>query len=136
MSEIELQGACLCGTVAYTVRGEARHFFHCHCRRCRKVTGSAHASNLFVAGGLEWRRGEDEVRNFKLPEARRFTNSFCDRCGSRLPRFMPDFGTVMIPAGSLESDSPIRPQARIFTGSRAVWSCRDDGLPSFDEYAG
>jgi hypothetical protein len=42
---------------------------------------------------------------------------------------------VMIPAGSLDDEPPIRPQARIFTGSRADWSCGGDGLPAYPEYA-
>jgi hypothetical protein len=36
---------------------------------------------------------------------------------------------VIIPAGSLDDEAPIRPQARIFTGSRAKWSCAADKVP-------
>ena len=48
MSERELAGGCLCGAIKYTVHGPFLRFLHCHCARCRKVTGSAHATNLFV----------------------------------------------------------------------------------------
>ena len=37
--------------------------------------------------------------------------------------------------GSLDDEAPINPQARIFSGSRAGWSCADDGLPAYPEYA-
>jgi hypothetical protein len=40
---------------------------------------------------------------------------------------------VMIPAGSLDDAAPIGPQARIFTGSRADWTCADDDLPAYPE---
>ena len=30
-------------------------------------------------------------------------------------------------------EAPIKPQARLFSGSRAGWSCADDGLPVFPE---
>ena len=134
MTSSTLKGSCLCGTVAYAVTGEARRFYHCHCSRCRKATGTGHASNLFLQPGeLVWLSGADQVRAFKVPAAQRFTNSFCVTCGGRVPRQPAGTDVVMIPAGSLDAEPPITPQARIFTGSRAAWSCADDALPTFPE---
>ncbi len=132
-----LTGSCLCGDVCYTVTGEPAHFYHCHCSRCRKASGTGHASNLFVKGSLTWESGEELVSRFKVPEAERFANTFCRQCGARLPRANEATGVVMIPAGSLDTEPGFEPEARIFMGSRAAWSCRrDDGLPEFDGYAG
>lgn len=134
MSRTTLEGSCLCGAVTYTVSGEPKRFYHCHCSRCRKATGTGHASNLFVQPGeLVWRSGADQVRAFKPPEAQRFTNSFCMSCGGRVPRQAAGSDIVMIPAGSLDVEPPISPQARIFSGSRAAWSCGGDALPTFPE---
>ena len=131
-----LKGSCLCGAVKYEVRGEAKRFFHCHCSRCRKASGAGHASNLFLQpAALHWLSGEGLIRTFKLPEAKRFTNQFCTTCGGRLPRQAKDSDMVMIPAGSLDDEAPIMPEARIFAGSRANWSCADDGLPAYPELA-
>ena len=130
MSQITMKGSCLCGTVTYEVAGEAKRFYHCHCSRCRKATGTGHASNLFVQpAALRWLSGEEQIRTFKVPEAKRFTNQFCGICGARLPRQPQDTDTVVIPAGSLDNEAPIAPEARIFTGSRANWSCSGDELP-------
>lgn len=131
-----LSGSCLCGGVRYTVSGEAQRFYHCHCSRCRKVSGTGHATNLFVQGALTWTSGENLVRTFKLPEAARFANWFCEVCGSRMPRFIEKVGMVFIPAGSLEDEPDIRPQARIFLDSRANWSCDEVALPGFEQYPG
>jgi hypothetical protein len=131
-----LSGGCLCGAVRYTVNGEAQRFYHCHCSRCRKASGTGHASNLFVQGTLTWTSGEELVRTFKLPEAARFANSFCEVCGSRMPRFIEKVGMVFIPAGSLDDEPDIRPQARIFLDSRAQWSCDEAALPGFQQYPG
>jgi hypothetical protein len=131
MNQSTVRGGCLCGTVKFEVSGEPKLFFHCHCSRCRKVTGTGHASNMFFQrGALKWLKGEEQVRGFKLPEAQRFTNNFCAVCGSRLPRQPKDTDTVIIPAGSLDDEAPIKPQARIFFGSRASWSCGGDELPA------
>ena len=134
MDQITLKGGCLCGSVKYEVTGEPRRFFHCHCSRCRKVTGAGHASNMFFQpAALRWLSGEEQVRTFKVPEAKRFTNSFCVTCGSRLPRQAKDSDVVLIPAGSLDDEAPIKPQARIFAGSRVSWSCSDDVLPVYPD---
>jgi hypothetical protein len=136
MNEVTLTGSCLCGSVRYEIRGEAQRFYHCHCRRCRKTTGTGHASNLLVTpqAGLTWRAGEEQLRRFKVPEAERFYNCFCSRCGSPMPRVVPELNGVVIPAGTLDEEPPLRPQARIFWDSRAAWSCAGDGVAVYPEY--
>jgi hypothetical protein len=136
MTDLKLTGSCLCGAVKYTATGEAKGFFNCHCKRCRKATGTGHASNLFLSGTLDWNQGEEVVKTFKVPEAKRFTNSFCSQCGGRVPRFIEEMGSVMIPAGSLDDEPGMRPQARIFKGSQAEWSHKFADIPSFEEYPG
>ena len=73
MGEIALSGSCLCGSVAYELEGDARRFYHCHCERCRKASGSAHASNIILRlKSITWTAGESLVHSYKLPEAERF----------------------------------------------------------------
>jgi len=135
MTQSTLKGSCLCGAVKFTVTGDPKRFYHCHCSRCRKATGTGHASNLFLQPGtLTWLSGQDQIRAFKVPEAARFTNQFCTTCGSRLPRQAQGTDIVLIPCGSLDDEVSIKPQARIFSGSSASWSCAGDGLPVFAEY--
>lgn len=130
-----LRGSCLCGAVQFEISGTVTKFYHCHCSRCRKSTGTGHASNLFLQpAALRWLKGEVQVRSFKIPEAKRFTRQFCGSCGSALPRQVKDTDIVIAPAGSLDTEPPVRPQARIFWDSRASWSCGGDGLPTWPEY--
>ena len=131
-----LKGSCLCGAVRYTASGEIERFYHCHCSRCRKATGTGHASNLFLKGSLTWDSGAEQIAHYKLPTAERFATSFCRTCGSNLPRFIEKISLVFIPAGSLDDDLRIAPQARIFTSSRTGWSCGATELPEFPEYPG
>ncbi|MEW6332072.1 MAG: GFA family protein [Pseudomonadota bacterium] len=135
MTQTAFQGSCLCGSVRYEISGEALRFYHCHCTRCRKATGTGHASNMMIKpGSIKWIQGEELVRYYKVPEAKRFTNCFCATCGGRLPRYVPETDMIIIPAGSLDNEPPIKPQARIFWDSRAGWSCGGDGLPVHAEY--
>ncbi|MDH5472258.1 MAG: GFA family protein [Gammaproteobacteria bacterium] len=135
MSQVTVKGSCLCGAVQYEVTGDAQRFYHCHCRRCRKSTGTGHASNLLFTPytAINWTRGETLLTKYKVPEAERFFNCFCRQCGGPMPRVVPELNGVLIPAGSLDSDSPLPAQARIFWDSRADWSCSDD-LPVYAEY--
>lgn len=136
MEPIGIKGGCLCGAVRYEARGEPERFYHCHCRRCRKSSGTGHATNLMLgAATLVFTEGEALVRQFKVPDAERFTRQFCGVCGSSVAREAREIGKVIIPAGSLDDPLPIVPHARIFWASRAEWSCDDTPLPRHDEYA-
>lgn len=117
-----ITGSCLCKQVIYEITGPVEAFHWCHCSRCRKETGSAHAANLFTRpGGVKWLRGEQWVKRFDLPEAKRFSRAFCSHCGSPAP-YLNRTGTHMIvPAGTLDADPGAVPQDNIHWNSRAPW---------------
>lgn len=126
-------GSCLCGAVAYEFQSESIGMVNCHCSRCRRGRSAAHATNVFVdAVGFRWIRGEAHVRTYKLPEAARFTVSFCDVCGSDVPRVVEGAARVGVPAGSLDDDPGVRPQCHIYVGSKAPWFEISDSLPVFE----
>jgi len=136
MSDELLQGSCLCGAVTYRITPPFLRFAHCHCSRCRKATGSAHASNLYVSPEhFAWTAGHDQVVRFDLPTARSFATTFCKRCGAPLPHHTRSGREVVVPAGSLDTAPPLRPQAHIFWASRPSWSCGNDALPRCAEYS-
>lgn len=133
MSDASLHGSCLCGAVTFEVDPPFAKMVHCHCSRCRKGTGTGHATNLLAPPGqLRWLSGEDLISRYELPTAKRFGKWFCSRCGSPLPRLTRDGKALVIPAGSLDEAPPLAPTDRIFWASRAPWSCRD-ALPTYDE---
>ena len=135
MPKTQLNGSCQCGSIRYEINGEIAHFYHCHCGRCRKASGTGHATNIMIkSDGLIWLSGEELLRRYKIPDAERFTTCFCSQCGSPMPRFVAARGITVIPAGSLDSDPGITPHARIFWGSRTQWSCVAGDLPIFTGY--
>jgi len=135
MNESTLHGSCLCGTVSYTVTPPFQYFAHCHCSRCRKSSGTGHATNLIAdPAQFRWTAGEEAIRRYQLPEAESFGKWFCSHCGSPLPRESRGGSIMVIPAGSLDDDPLIKPTDRIFWGSRAPWSCDSGGLPTHEGY--
>lgn len=128
-----ISGACLCGAVSFEIHGTFEHFFLCHCSRCQKGTGSAHAANLFsTSATLTWRTGRDIVKVFRV-EGTRHERSFCTECGSPLPCEQTQDGLLAVPAGSLNDQMSLRPAAHIFCADRADWDSDLGALPAWDE---
>jgi hypothetical protein len=131
-----VRGSCLCGDVTYEVRKPYLRFAHCYCGRCRKATGSSHATNLYVAPPqFSWLSGEHLTRRFDLPSASSFATTSCSSCGSPLPHFTRSGREVVIPAGTLDEAPDAKPQMNIFWDSRASWVCTTGELPSYPEYS-
>ena len=128
----QYSGSCLCGEVRFEIEGEFERFYLCHCGYCRKDTGSAHAANLFSSTAtLKWLSGAGNVRQFNLP-ATRHSKCFCGTCGSALPIMQMNGELLVVPAGSLNSEVVIRPNAHIFVSSRAGWDDSLDRVPTID----
>jgi hypothetical protein len=122
-------GSCLCGAVRFEVEGDFERFYLCHCAYCRKDTGSAHAANLFSSTAtLKWVSGEDKVTRFNLPSTRH-SRCFCSICGSALPNMQMNGELLAVPAGSLNSEVPMRPNAHIFVSSKASWDEALEKIP-------
>ena len=117
----KITGNCLCGTVTFEVEDDFQNFQLCYCTQCQKSTGSAHASNLFTdPKNITWHTGLEAIVRFDV-EGRRISNSFCCKCGSRVP-FLSLSGEVLaVPAGSLTDKPSISPKANIFWPERADW---------------
>lgn len=127
-------GSCLCGAIAWEVATPIPMLRNCHCSRCRKARGAAHATNAVT--GLDrfrWTRGEERVRSYKVPEARFYTQAFCEVCGSPVARLDPGRGIAIVPAGAFDGDPGARIMEHIFVGSKAPWFEICDTLPRHEE---
>ena len=127
------KGSCLCGEVTFEIEGDFDNFYLCHCERCRKDTGSAHAANLFSSTAkLRWLSGQDKTKifNFRLEG---HIKSFCTNCGAALPNIQMDGRLLVVPAGCMDSDINIKPQGHIFYASKANWDTDLEKVPKFQE---
>lgn len=127
-----VSGSCQCANVRFRIDGAFDGFFLCHCSRCRKDTGSAHAANAFASTAkLTWLAGGETVRTFIVPGTRH-QRSFCPTCGSGLPGLHAERALLVVPVGCLETRFARRPDAHIFFASRAEWDSHLETLPMFD----
>ena len=135
MTTNTISGSCLCEAVRYEADGPFSLFQYCHCSRCRRVTGSAHASNLFCSPAqFRWVAGENKVTRYALEGARHFATAFCALCGSNLPWTNKTGTAVVIPAGGLTDEPPLKPAQSIMWASRAPWYIPVSELPTYDTY--
>lgn len=133
-----LEGGCLCGAVRYAISQPFTLFQYCHCSRCRKVSGTAYAANIFVPSEqFCWLSGEDQIVSHKIADAKHFVTTFCQSCGSSMPSHTGDAKTAIVPAGGLDklpSTDPEQsaPSQSIFWGSRADWYRSPEQLPQYE----
>src|SRR5215472_13319172 len=113
-----LRGSCLCGAVAYEVSEPFDHFLYCHCSRCRKATGTAHAANAVVKPqAFRWTRGESELVRYDLSSARSFATTFCSHCGSPMPHLTRSKTRMIVPAGSFDDAPSAKPSVHAYWDS-------------------
>ena len=133
-TDVRATGRCLCGGVAFELTEPASLARFCHCARCRKARAAAFAANLLVPeSGLRFTRGAELLASYKIPEALRFTQTFCRVCGGKLPRIDPARKLAVVPMGALDVDPGVRPREHIFVGSKAAWDVIADALPQHAE---
>jgi hypothetical protein len=115
-------GGCLCGAVRYQVQGNPFKSGVCHCRDCKKVTGSS-----FLAYA-DW-----------TPDAFSYTGqvqtydgrSFCPTCGARV--FSIAEHQVEIYLGSLdEAPSELTPEVEGWCIRRDYWLPPLGAMPQYD----
>jgi hypothetical protein len=123
-----VSGSCACGRVRFEFEGRPLVMLHCHCSRCRRARGTAHATNLaWKLDALKYTLGEEMLTVFDLPEAQFFGTTFCSHCGGFVPRRSPGRGWAVVPAGTLDSDPVIIAKGHQFVESRASWFDITDG---------
>ena len=123
-------GRCICGAVAFEVKGPLRDVVLCHCTECRRWAGHAWAASeaLFddldftEQRGLRWIDSPDSVW-----DARR---GFCGECGSSLFWQIPGKRTVSIAAGCLDAPTGITTVQQIWTDSAGDYYELDEDIPS------
>jgi hypothetical protein len=133
-SELRYFGSCLCGTVRVEILGGVSSIIHCHCSRCRKSSGTAYATNGFVAAdGFTILQGADAVNAYQTAPGRK--KHFCRLCGSPLySSNAADASRYRLRLGMLDSSIAERPISHNFVSSAACWENLDANLPRYDSH--
>jgi hypothetical protein len=128
------QGSCLCGAVTIEVHGSIDSIIHCHCSKCRKSSGTAYATNGFIAtSALRIVTGQQLLSAYESAPGKH--RHFCQICASPVYSSnakVPD--KLRLRLGILDSDITERPISHNFVSSKACWDDLDAALPRYDSY--
>jgi hypothetical protein len=129
------KGSCLCGNVRYEIDGELGEFGCCHCRSCRKASGSAYAANAPVERvRFRLRNGGDTLREYESSPGK--LRAFCSACGSPIYAYLTASSDVLrIRLGSLDTPFDSEPRAHTWMSDKAAWDRVAGDLPQFPEWA-
>jgi hypothetical protein len=139
-------GSCLCGAVRYALNGDPITSVLCHCKYCKKASGSTFQANLFykqevttpsspVIISLKFRvqalvftAGEDKLTRY----LDRDTDSggaplrmFCSTCGSNVitTNEANEFvkGHVIVASGCLDGEVKFQPVQEFYCRNKSEW---------------
>jgi len=118
-------GHCLCGGVAYEVRGPLREVVNCHCGQCLRTHGNFAAFTsvarddlvLTEERGLKWYDSSETARR-----------GFCGTCGASLFWAPQGEGRIAIAAGTLDRPTGLTTNRHIFVADKGDYYEIADGL--------
>ena len=132
---VQFTGGCLCGKIRYKVSAKPQYIDNCHCDTCRKATGSAFATNIFVSkDDLVVTQGEPKSFSHNADSGNTVTKEFCANCGSQLFGYgtkRPDAKNIKV--GSIDDANFVQPIANLYMKRALPFTQIDPSLDGFDE---
>jgi hypothetical protein len=125
MSEKIYEGACFCGAVELTVRGEPAAMGYCHCESCRHWSaGPVNAFTLWPPEAVKITKGANKVGSYnKTPNSFR---KWCTVCGGHLLTEHPGMKLTDVYAAIIP-DLPYQPGVHVHYQESVLRIT--DGLP-------
>lgn len=123
-------GRCLCGEVAFTVEGELRDVWYCHCADCRHATGHHMAATRAALTDVVF-EADETLRWFSNQPGVEY--GFCARCGSTLFWRAADKADYLsICAGSLDQPTSLTTAGVLFRAVAADYITEHPDVPTSD----
>ena len=128
MSELPLEGGCLCGDVRYRIDAQPLWTAYCHCTTCRRSTGAP--VTMFIGARSESVRftAGERAMYASSPDVQR---GFCARCGTPLTyesdRRCP--GETHFYVSTFDDPQGFRPTFHVYFEERLAWLEIADSLP-------
>ncbi|PZV40076.1 GFA family protein [Mesorhizobium kowhaii] len=109
---IRRTGSCLCGGVQFSVSGAPLRIGLCHCKDCRKASGSVYSAYAI------WPREAFESTGIVSTYG---TRSFCPTCGGRVAFVGDDEVEVTIGSLDVAPTDDLVPEYELWISRRETW---------------
>ena len=119
---MELKGGCLCGAVRYAATAEPVFSAVCHCRDCKRFTGSAFGALVGVPKTALKIEGAPKTFSSLGGSGKPILRHFCPQCGSSIaaePAALP--GLIILNLGTLDEPAALTPTRQIFCDDALPW---------------
>ena len=115
-----LKGSCACGNVNYTITNQPLFTQACHCKNCKKSTGSSYVIHTMIFEEDLIVKGEVSSAELSTGSGKGYRAYFCINCGVYLYcKYAIAEGRIAVRSSTL--DNPLTPQAHIFTKDKDPW---------------
>ena len=127
-------GGCLCGSIKYEVVSDPVRMVNCHCDDCRKNTGAAFSTNIFVkADDINILQGTTNRFEHIADSGNTRVKEFCGNCGSPLFGHGPSRpGMKSVKVGTIDDASFAEPTANLYVLRALPCSHVSDELDNHD----
>ena len=122
MEEYNLRGGCSCGEVKYIINEKPLFTQACHCKDCKKLTGSSFVINTSVFDDSLDIKGELLKGELIAGSGKKARVYFCKKCGVYIfTDYETAVGRLNVRTKTLENSSMFPPQVHIFTKDKDSW---------------
>ena len=129
-----LSGSCLCGAVRYTCLAQPAATVVCHCLDCKKHTGSAYATAMFLLKTELEVTGELQTFDKETDSGSIMTRSFCGTCGGHISEWTTAYPEhIVVHAGTLDDPTQVSPDSQCWTPRTLHWINDVGALKGFEK---
>jgi len=130
-------GNCMCGQLSFVAEGEPAMQANCHCEDCRKTSGAAYSTFVFMMTDNVDISGTANTFNHTADSGAVLTKHFCGECGSPFAStHEARHGMIGIRAGIINEHDIVKPQANVFASGKLDCTILDPDIPAFDKMPG
>jgi hypothetical protein len=117
-----ISGRCVCGKVTYSATAEPIFSGLCHCKTCQRATGSSFGAVVGIPAPSLTVQG-DVTQYDGIGDSGQATHrSFCPVCGASIALSADIMsGVVMLPVGTLDDTSWVKPTMQIYCQAEQDW---------------
>ena len=135
MFELPATGGCRCGRFRFSFDSKPFVAYTCHCRECRKLTGSAFLTCMHIpAESLTLLKGDPACDLRQTDSGNSLITYFCNRCGENMYAMNSARPFVVtLHVGSLDKPEKVEVNAHIWLKQKLSWVEIPDGHRRFDE---
>lgn len=119
-----MEGGCTCGNIRYRLQGRPLIVHACHCTRCQRETGTAHALNaVYEADRVVHLKAEPELIDTPSASGKGQRIARCPACKVAVWSNYPEGGHAVrfVRVGTMDDPGRCPPDIHIFTSTRQPW---------------